>query len=262
MPLDLATCLRPKWADPRVQGLMTTRLGCQSEGSYAAFNLGDAVGDAPAMVASHRAALAEACGAQPVFLRQVHGVEALRLTALDAARAAAGGEPPVADAALTTEPGVVCTVMVADCLPVLMAAPDGRGVAAAHAGWRGLAGGILPRTLLALCEAAACEPKEVQLWLGACIGAQAFEVGPDVRAAFAQGPHDLAQRFVSKNSDTEPGPKWWADLCGLARDQLSHAGATEVQGGTWCTVSDPTRFFSFRRDRITGRMAACVWIER
>ncbi len=240
---------------------MTTRLGGHSAGPWGGFNLGDAVGDDPAVVARNRADLAVLCGAQPVFLRQVHGVEVLRLTAAHAALAAEGGQVPVADAAFTTEPGIACTVMVADCLPVLLAAPNGRGVAAVHAGWRGLAAGIVPLALTRLCEAAVCAPSEVRAWLGPCIGPTAFEVGPDVRAAFANGPHRLEERFVAKNPENPADPKWWAELAGLACDQLRDAGIAEPEGGAWCTASAPSRFFSFRRDRITGRMAACVWIE-
>ncbi|HEY8709411.1 MAG TPA: laccase domain-containing protein, partial [Burkholderiaceae bacterium] len=124
-------------------------------------------------------------------------------------------------------------------------------------GWRGLSLGVLEATLRAICEAGGCEPAEVQVWLGACIGPRAFEVGPDVLEAFGASPSAGGSlRFVPKG----PG-KWWADLASLARDRLQAAGVGAISGGTWCTVSEPSRFFSFRRDRVTGRMAAAIWIE-
>jgi polyphenol oxidase len=174
----------------------------------------------------------------------------VRLGAADAHAA-----PQRADASLSTEPGIACTVLVADCLPVLLAAPGRRGVAAAHAGWRGLAGGVVEATLAALCDAAGCAPREVSAWLGACIGPRRFEVGADVLQAF--GPSH-ASRFNAR-----PGVegKWLADLPGLARDHLLAAGVMAISGGAWCSVEDASRFFSFRRDGVTGRMAASIWIR-
>jgi YfiH family protein len=202
-------------------------------------------------VAENRRRFAVALGAPVRTLRQVHGATVLRLAAAD------GGDLPPADAAITTAPGVACTVLVADCLPVLFAAPQARGVGAAHAGWRGLAGGVLEATVAALCEAAACAPRELQAWLGPCIGPRRFEVGADVLDAFGTA---AAPRFVAR-----PRPdgalRWLADLPGLARDRLHAAGVRQVSGGAWCTVEDASRFFSFRRDGITGRMAAAVWIR-
>jgi YfiH family protein len=146
-------------------------------------------------------------------------------------------------------------VQVADCLPVLFAAPGGRGVAAAHAGWRGLAGGVVEATLTALCDAAGCAPRELQVWLGACIGPRRFEVGADVLEAFGADAREPAPaRFRPHAPD-----KWLADLAGLARDRLQAAGVSAIHGGRWCTVEDTSRFFSFRRDRVTGRMVAAVW---
>jgi hypothetical protein len=146
-------------------------------------------------------------------------------------------------------------VQVADCLPALFASPGGRAVGAAHAGWRGLSLGVLEATLDAVCEAAGCTPGAVQVWLGACIGPRRFEVGPDV-----------LQAFGARSDDPEPmhfrphaAGKWMADLAGLARSRLQRAGVTAITGGEWCTVEDESRFFSFRRDRITGRMAAVIW---
>jgi YfiH family protein len=162
-----------------------------------------------------------------------------------------------ADASFTIEPGIVCAVQVADCLPVLFAAPAARGVAAAHAGWRGLAGGVLEAGIGALCAAARCEPGELQAWLGACIGPRRFEVGSDVLEAFGADPLGESPAFVP----FKPG-KWHADLPLLASERLRAAGVRAISGGDWCTVEAPSRFFSFRRDGVTGRMAAAVWIER
>jgi len=242
---------------PEVGGLMSTRRGGVSRAPFDSLNLrpvglpGDAVDEPAAIHENQRRFAGWLEGAQPVYLDQVHGTRVVRLTLADRAP----GRPlHQADAAFTIERGVACTVLVADCLPVLLAAPGGRGVAAAHAGWRGLAGGVVEAALGALCEAAECEPAEVSAWLGACIGPNAFEVGDEVREAFGPtgGPH------------FRPGPvagKWWADLPALARQRLHQAGVTAIAGGHWCTHGDPALFFSFRRGRVTGRHAAAVWIR-
>ena len=250
--------LRPEGLPPEVGACMTTRQGGVSAGRFASLNLGAAVGDESAAVAENRRRLGRALGATPVFLQQVHGARVVRLRASDAA-AGADAPPVVADASLSTEPGIACTVLVADCLPVLLAAPAGRGVAAAHAGWRGLAGGVLEATLHALCAAAACTPAEVSAWLGPCIGARRFEVGADVLLAFGAAPHGAPQARFSAREGL--AGKWLADLPGLARDRLHAAGVRAIAGGSWCTVEDASRFFSFRRDGVTGRMAASVWIR-
>lgn len=245
--------LQPEGLPHEVGACMTTRDGGVSAEPYASLNLGAAVGDAPEAVAENRRRFARALGAQPVFLDQVHGVRVVRLAAAaDAARAEP--TPPRADASLTTAPGIACTVLVADCLPVLLAAPAGRGVAALHAGWRGLAAGVIETTLAALCDAAGCAPGDVSAWLGACIGPRRFEVGADVLEAFGAP----AGRFSPRPG--VPG-KWFADLPGLARDRLQAAGLSAVAGGAWCTVEEGSRFFSFRRDGVTGRMAAAIWIR-
>jgi polyphenol oxidase len=254
-----AAWLAPEWRIAGVGALMTTRRGGVSSGPYAAMNVGIAVGDDPQAVATNRGRLAEATGAAPVFLRQVHGRRVARVAADDAA---AGATVHEADAAVTTVPGVACIVQAADCLPVLLAAPDGRAVGAAHAGWRGLAAGVVEATVDAVCAAAGCAPADLSAWLGACIGPDAFEVGADVLAAFAVAPQpdsgdaSAAHRFRAKG-----GGKWLADLAGLTLDRLAAAGVSRVDGGCWCTVSDPERFFSFRRDGTTGRMAAAIWIN-
>lgn len=229
---------------------MTTRAGGVSAPPFDSLNLGRSGGDERAAVDENRRRFEAALGVPTRYLSQVHCTRVARLTHADTASSEA-------DAAVTTEPGLACTMMVADCLPVLFAAPEARGVGAAHAGWRGLATGVLEATVQALCEAAACAPQDLSAWLGPCIGPRQFEVGAEVRAAFGVA---AAQRFVERRR-ADGALRWLADLPGLARDRLRAAGVTQVSGGTWCTVEDPLRFFSFRRDRITGRMAAAVWIN-
>ena len=247
MPLEGA--LAPQWSvDARVGALMSTRAGGVSAAPFESLNLGRSAGDERASVDENRRRFAAALdGARPVWMSQVHGARVLRLPA--------GPGPLEADAAICTEPGIACTVMVADCLPVLFAAPQGRGVGAAHAGWRGLAGGVLEATVAALCEAAVCSAHELQAWLGPCIGPRQFEVGADVVAALGGGP-----RFVERLRP-DGALRWLADLPGLARERLLAAGVTQISGGTACTVEDASRFFSFRRDGVTGRMAAAIWLR-
>ncbi len=248
-----AAWLRSDWHAPGIGGLMTTRVGGVSGGRYDSMNLGSAVGDDPTAVAQNRARLAAALGAAPVFLAQQHGTRVVRLGAADIAAA-----PQAADASITTEGGIACTILVADCLPVLFAAPRQRAVGAAHAGWRGLCAGVLEAALQALCAAGDCRPADVEVWIGAGIGPARFEVGPDVLQAFeTAGDAADAARFRP-----QPGNKWLADLPLLARDRLQRGGVKRITGGTWCTAADASRFFSFRRDGVTGRMAAAAWIER
>lgn len=237
------------WDAPAAVGaLMSQREGGVSAAPYDTLNLGIAVGDDPAAVAENRRRFAAATGAEPFWLQQVHGTRVVRL---------GHDDDRVADAAWTDEPGLACVVQVADCLPVLLARRDGRAVAAAHAGWRGLAGGVVEAALGALCEGSACAPADVVAWLGPCIGPRQFEVGADVLAAFP----GAASRFVSRPR-ADGSPRWLADLPALARDRLRAAGVVAVAGGTWCTVEDRSRFFSFRRDGVTGRLAAAVWRRR
>lgn len=205
-----------------------------------------------AEVRANRAGLAEALGARPIFLDQVHGADVVRL------------QPdwhddnaPQADAAVSTDPELAVAILVADCLPVLFAAPG--GVAGAHAGWRGLAGGVLENTVATLCEAANCAPHELKAWLGACIGPAAFEVGPEVVEAFGRKP--LAYDQPGFLYRPKPVPRWRADLALLARERLRAAGVADISGGSWCTLTDESRFFSFRGEaagRPRGRMAACI----
>lgn len=276
--------LLPSWSQPLdgVGAVMTARSvpgrpavkgeSVASMPPYDGFNLGDHVGDVPATVASHRAALASVISACPVWLKQVHGNRVPRVGREMAPMTAR--QPLEADGSWTTEPGVACTVMVADCLPVLLAAPQGRAVAALHAGWRGLAGagadmaarGVLDAGVRALCDGASCEPGDLQAWLGPCIGPQAFEVGQDVLVGFGVDPragHRPHPRFTPLNtSGGDPSEhKWWGDLPGLAADRLHALGVHHITGGQWCTVSDASSFFSFRRDGVTGRQAASIWIR-
>jgi YfiH family protein len=255
--------LRPAWPVPaNVRALCTTRAGGCSQAPYDSLNLGDHVGDDPQAVATNRAALRRAIPAHPVFLTQVHGIGAVPLT-----EQTRDGEH--ADACYTQHVGLACTIMVADCLPVLLTNRQGTWVAAAHAGWRGLVGqggvGVLEALLLRALAlqspgVAASRPADVLAWLGPCIGPSAFEVGPEVRAAFCADLPEAADRFKAKGQG-----KWLADLAGLARQRLGRLGVTEVHGndGTapWCTVGNPDRFFSHRRDRVSGRLAACVWLN-
>jgi len=266
----------PDWPAPaRVHALFTTRSGGASTAPFDSFNLGDHVRDDPVAVASNRARLHGVTGARPVFLNQVHGTA---VAVLDA-DTPNGTE---ADACVSTQPGVACTTMVADCLPVLFTNKAGTVVAAAHAGWRGLAGdgaesagrGVLEATFDAFAHAVQGMDRSASLesaaantlvWLGPCIGSEAFEVGPEVREAFVS-QHDSATGCFSPSS--APG-KYRADLQALARLRLQALGITQVFGndGTlaWCTVSQPSRFFSHRRDALrlgsTGRMAACIWLR-
>ena len=245
------------WALPAgVQAICTTRLGGVSQAPFDGFNLGDHVQDDVHAVAQNRALLqAQLGGARPVFLSQVHGVDVVQLN----------GSPPdgtKADACITSEPQVGCTVMVADCLPLLFTDDAGKVVAAAHAGWRGLAAGVIEQTVHAMCEQAGVSPAQVRVWLGPCIGWDAFEVGDDVRVAFtAQGNASDVERYF-KPHRTHAG-KWLADLAGLARWRLQAMGVSSVAGNDstpeWCTVAQRSRLFSFRRDGVTGRFAVCIW---
>lgn len=253
----LAGAIEPDWhAGSSVGALMTTRAGGVSAPPWDTLNLGTAVGDDPAAVAENRRRLEAAIGAAPVYLRQVHGARVVELTEADADPAR---EPLEADAAVTVAAGIACAVQVADCLPVLFAAPGGRAVGAAHAGWRGLAGGVVEATLLRVCALAGCPPGDVRAWLGPCIGPSAFEVGADVLAAFGVEPLAGDAPCFRYAPRPDGGARWRCDLAGLTRERLARAGVVEVSGGRWCTVEDRSRFFSFRRDGVTGRHVAAVW---
>ncbi|CAG8866925.1 Polyphenol oxidase [Pseudomonas fluorescens] len=235
--------LFPDWPAPAsVRACVTTRAGGISLPPYDSFNLGDHVGDQPAAVAENRRRLSEAFGIQPAWLKQVHGLEVSDADPSTVAEA---------DASWTSTPGIACTVMTADCLPVLFCDRAGTRAAAAHAGWRGLAGGVLECTLDALGVPA----EDVLVWLGPAIGPQAFEVGLEVRDAFTAVHPAAAAAFVAGD---RPG-KLMADIYALARLRLAARGVTAVYGGGLCTVSDP-RFFSYRRTPQGGRFASLVWL--
>lgn len=255
-PIRLEGAIVPDWpAHPRVGAIMSTRAGGASAPPFDTLNLGRAVGDDPGAVEENRRRFDAALGgARPVWLSQVHGAKVLHLRN--------GVEPAslVADASIVTEPGIASAVMVADCMPVLLAAPEGRGVGAAHAGWRGAASGVVEGAAMALAEATDCAPADLVAWLGPCIGPRQFEVGSDVLEAFGASPASPGQRFVPRLRD-DGSRRWLADLRGLVCDRLAALGIAQVSGGGWCTVEDGSRFFSFRRDRVTGRMAAAVWLR-
>ena len=259
MPFDAGDWLLPDWPAPAcVHAVCSTRIGGLSAPPYHSLNLGDHVGDDPACVAANRAVFQDRVGAQPVFLNQVHGTDVLQLDAHTP-------QGSVADAAVTRRTGVACTIMVADCLPVLLTSRCGRRVAAAHAGWRGLAGqggvGILEASFKCFGAPAqsgcGIEASETIAWLGPCIGPQVFEVGDEVRAAFVEHQADATRMFRPR------GGKWLADLAGLARLRLRRLGLSQIYGNDssppWCTYTQSSRFFSHRRDRVSGRMAVAIW---
>jgi YfiH family protein len=251
---------RPDWDAPDgVLAWMSTRQGGVSAAPFDSLNLARSVAgscDHPYAVAENRRRFSQGLGAPPVFLHQVHGTEVVELTRQ---HLVPDLPPPVADASVTLVPGVACTVFAADCLPVLFCTIDGRAVGAAHAGWRGLAAGVLEATVQRLRDVCGCAAKDVLAWLGPCIGPRQFEVGVDVWRALAApdkpGGADPAFEPVTRRDGT---PGWLADLPALARRRLAGLGVSRVYGGDWCTVSDPLRFFSFRRDGLTGRLAAGI----
>jgi len=240
--------IRPDWPAPAaVQAASTMRTGGCSAGPYASLNLGEHVGDDASSVARNRRGLLAALGADPVpcWLRQVHGN-----TVVDACRV---DEPIVADAALADRPGIACTIMTADCLPVLFCNRSGTLVGAAHCGWRGLAAGVLEATVTALQRRGA-RPAELMTWLGPAIGRGAYEVGDEVRAGFGCAEDLEAFQLNGRG-------RWQLDLCALARSRLRRLGLREVFGGHWCTWSEPERFFSYRRDGDCGRHATLIWLN-
>jgi len=280
--------IEPLWDAPAsVRSAFTLRFGGVSLAPYDSLNLGTHVGDAPEAVRENRRRVRELLGlpGEPGWLQQVHGtcvvdVDAVAASAASAtaSEAAAGassggpagvpsgaavgvaadclavanGSPPEADAAVTRTPGRVCVIQVADCMPVLFAARDGTAVGAAHAGWRGLAGGVLEQTIARLGVPAA----QLVAWLGPTISQRNFEVGDDVRAAFTKNDAGAAVAFEANSRG-----RWQCDLYVLARRRLAALGVSDVSGGRWCTYADSSQFFSFRRDGQCGRMAALIWME-
>ncbi|PCE26722.1 hypothetical protein BWP39_07990 [Paraburkholderia acidicola] len=275
--LTQADILQPEWhVASRVRALVTTRNGGVSAPPFGRWrdgvdspgglNLGLRAGDDPAAVLENRARLKQFAGIQdtaqePAWLQQIHGADVVNADDV-LARQREGGAPTLADASVSNVPGTVCVVMIADCMPVLLCDPDGRAVGAAHAGWRGLAAGVIENTAQRIAQLAAVETTVLHAWLGPSIGPAAFEVGADVRDAFMNEatPDErgaTAQAFVA-HPDT-PG-KYLADLPALARIRLRRIGVTQIVGGEHCTVTERERFFSYRRDRDTGRMAALIWL--
>ena len=263
-PQGHADCfLLPEWPAPeRVKAVCTTRAGGWSDAPYDSFNLGVHVGDDPQKVQYNRQRLKEMLGVHPVFLEQVHGTHILELNTHTP-------DQLQADASTTTHPGVACTVMVADCLPILLCDTTGRRVAAIHAGWRGLLGvagvGVVERFyahFLSLdMEKHRHTAPKIIAWLGPCIGPHTFEVGPEVYRAFTALDVRAQGYFVARAS----AGTYLADLAGLARLRLQAMGVHAIYGNdgsaAWCTVSKPERFFSYRRDGVTGRQAACIWLD-
>lgn len=235
----------PDWPAPaNVRALITTRAGGASQGPYASFNLGLRTGDDPRPVSANRLQLEALLPQPPRWLRQVHGATVVEADSLT--------ETVEADAAVARRAGTVCGVLVADCIPVLFSDRAGTIVAVAHAGWRGLAAGVIPNAV----ERMGTAPRNLIAYLGPGIGPAAFEVGADVRDAFLGRDAELQAAFAPH----APG-KWLADLFVLARRSLQRAGVEDIHGGGLCTYSDARRFFSYRRERATGRMAAVIWMK-
>lgn len=236
----------PNWpAPPNVKAIQTTRMGGFSKGPYYSLNLGDHVGDDPLIVAANRQLLTQFMPTEPVWMRQVHGTQVIDIASASCL--------PEADAAYTHALGTVCCVMTADCLPILLCDRTGSFVAAIHAGWRGLLNGVIEATVAAMQAA----PTELMAWLGPAIGPKAFEVGDDVRAAFTHMDENAHHAFAALENG-----KWLADIYLLARQRLQTAGVTQIYGGNFCTYSDEERFFSYRRDQATGRMASMIWLAK
>lgn len=235
----------PDWPAPmNVRALCTTRGGGVSVGAYAGLNLGDHVGDDAVAVATNRARLRASLPTEPLWLKQVHGTRCV------VAEASAPGS--AADASVSFVPGTVCAVLTADCLPLLMCDAAGTVVAAAHAGWRGLLAGVIESTVTAMQRPAA----ELLVWFGPAIGPSAFEVGDEVRAAFVAHDGQAVAAFTSHGEG-----KWLCDLHLLARQRLAALDIRRVTSTDFCTFTERERFFSYRRDGATGRMASCIWLE-
>jgi polyphenol oxidase len=241
-----ASLIKPNWPAPaNVKALQTTRLGGCSHPPYLSLNLGDHVGDNPLLVAQNRQLLAEFLPSEPVWLNQVHGVRVIN--------AAQSSCLENADAAYSHQARVVCVTMTADCLPVLLCDQEGTVVAAVHAGWRSLCDGVIEETIRAMTVQA----NHLMAWLGPAIGPDAFEVGPEVKAQFIAQDARANEAFKpSKNAD-----KWLGNLYQIALQRLANMGVSQIYGGGECTHTNAARYFSFRRDGVTGRMASLIWLE-
>lgn len=242
------TLLQPNWRVPdSVRAVMTTRVGGVSDPPFDQWNLGDHVGDCPMAVQRNREILVQQAKLPqfPVFLTQTHSTKVLRLPLTANADCHA-------DAVYTDQPNQVCLVMTADCLPVLFCSQDGQEIAAAHAGWRGLCNGILEATVAEF----RCDPSHIHVWLGAAISEHAFQVGEEVRQQFIRVDEQAYRAFVA---DPNNPSKYFANLYQLARQRLNKLGIRSIFGGDFCTYQDAERFFSYRRDAKTGRMATLIW---
>jgi YfiH family protein len=259
-PAGLAPALPPEWIVPDwpvpepVRAFITTRSGGVSRGPWGAgeqagMNVGMGSGEEPERVARNRELLNRFLPAPPRWLALCHGGDVV-------AAESVGSRPVRADASTAITPGVVCCVTVADCLPVLLADRSGTVVAAAHAGWRGLAAGIVQATVVQMRERAPRALGEIDAFLGPSIGAGVYEVGGEVLAAMRRTLPDAEAAFTASGDG-----KWLADLPALARQALAQVGVRSVYGGHWCTLRDPARFYSYRRDRVTGRHAALIWLQ-
>jgi YfiH family protein len=240
--------IKPNWPAPaNVKALQTTRVGGLSQPPYANLNLGTHVNDDPLTVAINRQLLSPHLPSEPVWVNQVHGTRVVDAAQTDCLEDA--------DAAFTTHPDVVCVTMTADCLPVLLCDEAGTVVAAVHAGWRGLCDGVIESAVNKM----ATDNSKVLAWLGPAIGPQAFEVGDDVRQQFLQKDANAIHAFKPN------GNKWLCDIYTLAEQRLQRSGITQIYGGgvdeDFCTLTDEARFFSFRRDNVTGRMASLIWLD-
>lgn len=235
--------ITPDWPAPtNVHALVTTRAGGGSTGTYAGMNLGRRTEDDPAVVEANHAQLNRMLPAPPRWLAQIHGSSVVDADTLT--------DVPQADASVARRPGTVCAILIADCLPVLLTDRAGTCVAAAHAGWRGLAGGVLANTIARM----PARPADLMAWIGPGIGPAAFEVGDDVLRAFCTDVPEREAAFRPLRAG-----KWLCDLPALARDALRRAGVAQVHGGNFCTYTDDERFYSHRRNPLTGRMAALIW---
>ena len=239
----------PDWpAPPSVRALITTRAGGVSRGAYAGLNLGLSTGDDAEAVTRNRARLRQSLPAEPLWLRQVHGTTVVEADGMEGS--------PEADAAVARRPGTVCAALTADCLPLLMCDRDGTVVAAAHAGWRGLCSGVIEETLRAMDR----PPEALLAYLGPAIGPAAYEVGAEMREAFIAADRGGDPESEAAFTPGRPG-KFYADLYALARARLARSGVVRVYGGGYCTYTERERFYSYRRDGATGRMASLIWIE-
>ncbi|MBI5439155.1 MAG: peptidoglycan editing factor PgeF [Nitrosomonadales bacterium] len=249
----LEHCIIPDWPAPaHVKALQTTRQGGMSVAPYDSFNLGSHVGDNPLAVARNRMSLNALLPSEPVWLEQVHGTVV--------ANADHASCLPQADACIARQRSSVCVVMTADCLPLLLCDKQGTVVGAAHAGWKGLAAGVIEATVQAMNAA----PQNLIAWMGPTISRDAFEVGEEVRAAFVENDPQAASAFAPSPLMGEgrgEGEKWLADIYALARLRLNALGITQIYGGGYCTWREREKFFSYRRDGVTGRMGTFIWLE-